>query len=51
MFKNPFVFEGRIRRSEYGISFILFLVARVIIIILVAGIMSGSNDKDGAVVL
>ena len=51
MFKNPFIFEGRIRRSEFGISFILFLVARVIIIIMVAGIMSGNNDKDGAVIL
>lgn len=51
MFKNPFIFEGRIRRSEFGISFILFIVARVITIIIIAGIISGSNDKDGAVIL
>lgn len=25
MFKNPFSFEGRIRRTEYGISFIIYL--------------------------
>ena len=24
MFKNPFSFEGRIRRTEYGISFIIY---------------------------
>ena len=51
MFKNSFSFEGRIRRSEYGISFILFAVARVIVTIMAAGLMSGSNDTDGAVVL
>jgi uncharacterized membrane protein YhaH (DUF805 family) len=51
MFKNPFIFEGRIRRSEFGISFILFIVGRVITTIIVAGIISGSNNKDGAVVL
>jgi uncharacterized membrane protein YhaH (DUF805 family) len=51
MFKNPFIFEGRIRRSEFGISFILFIVARVITTIIIAGIISGSNDKDGAVIL
>ena len=51
MFKNSFSFEGRIRRSEYGISFILFAVARVVITIMAAGLMSGSNDTDGAVVL
>lgn len=26
MFKNPFAFNGRIRRTEYGVSYILFLV-------------------------
>ena len=31
MFKNPFSFEGRIRRTEYGISFIIYLVAAVIV--------------------
>lgn len=27
MFKTPFSFEGRIRRTEYGISAILFLIS------------------------
>lgn len=26
MFKNPFSFDGRIRRLEYGISYLLYLV-------------------------
>lgn len=26
MFKNPFSFNGRIRRTEYGISYLLFLI-------------------------
>lgn len=26
MFKNPFSFEGRIRRSEYGISYLIYFV-------------------------
>jgi len=51
MFKNSFSFEGRIRRSEFGISFILFVVARVIVTIMAAGLMSGGNGNDGAVVL
>jgi len=50
MFKSSFSFEGRIRRSEFGISFILFAIARVIITIIAAGLMSGSNDTNGAVV-
>lgn len=31
MFKNPFSFEGRIRRSEYGISFIIYWIAILIL--------------------
>jgi uncharacterized membrane protein YhaH (DUF805 family) len=50
MFKSSFSFEGRIRRSEFGISFILFAIARVIITIIAAGLMSGSNDTNGALV-
>jgi uncharacterized membrane protein YhaH (DUF805 family) len=30
MFKNPFSFEGRIRRTEYGISFIIYFIAAVL---------------------
>lgn len=31
MFNNPFSFEGRIRRTEYGISFIIYIVAATIL--------------------
>ena len=31
MFKNPFSFEGRIRRTEYGISFILAIIVLAIL--------------------
>jgi uncharacterized membrane protein YhaH (DUF805 family) len=31
MFKNPFSFEGRIRRSEYGISVIIYSICYAII--------------------
>ena len=31
MFKNPFSFEGRIRRTEYGITFIIYVIAASII--------------------
>jgi apolipoprotein N-acyltransferase len=30
LFKNPFSFEGRIRRTEYGISIIFFVIGRVV---------------------
>jgi uncharacterized membrane protein YhaH (DUF805 family) len=29
MFKNPFSFDGRIRRTEFGISYIIAVVAKV----------------------
>jgi len=41
MFKNPFSFNGRIRRTEYGITFIIYLVAYVIILALSAGAADG----------
>jgi uncharacterized membrane protein YhaH (DUF805 family) len=31
MFKAPFDFEGRIRRTEYGVSFIAFIIAELIV--------------------
>lgn len=31
MFKNPFSFEGRIRRTEYGLSFIIYSIVSIII--------------------
>lgn len=41
MFNNPFSFEGRIRRSEYGISFILFVVARVVVTLILTSAGNG----------
>ena len=40
MFKNPFSFEGRIRRTEYGISFIIYFI--------VSGIISIAIEAGGA---
>ena len=40
MFKNPFSFDGRIRRTEYGVSFIIYVVIAVI----VNAIISSSSD-------
>jgi len=31
MFSNPFSFDGRIRRMEYGISFIIYFIVMVIV--------------------
>src|ERR1035437_10103745 len=45
MFKNPFSFEGRIRRAEYGLSFIIFVVARIIVAVIAVAITSDSYDS------
>lgn len=37
MFQNPFSFEGRIRRSEYGLSFIIYFVVYFIIFAMMTG--------------
>lgn len=29
MFKNPFSFNGRIRRTEYGVSFIMYTISAI----------------------
>jgi len=31
MFQNPFSFDGRIRRTEYGISFIIYVFVAAIV--------------------
>ena len=36
MFKNPFSFNGRIRRAEYGISLIIYLIFLVLIMMMKA---------------
>ncbi|MEB8328643.1 DUF805 domain-containing protein [Flavobacteriaceae bacterium KMM 6897] len=45
MFKNPFSFEGRIRRTEYGISFIIYLFVWFIL-----NSISGGMDELGAII-
>jgi uncharacterized membrane protein YhaH (DUF805 family) len=46
MFKNPFSFEGRIRRTEYGISLIIYAVAYGII-----SVIAASGGEGGAVLV
>ena len=43
MFKHPFSFDGRIRRTEYGLTFIIYLVAYFVMAALIAtGSSAGS---------
>ena len=35
MFKNPFSFDGRIRRTEFGVSFIIYIIAYIIVTALI----------------
>jgi len=52
MFKNPFSFDGRIRRTEYGLSFIIFVIAKVITQFIAVGIAgTNSSNMSGAIVL
>jgi uncharacterized membrane protein YhaH (DUF805 family) len=44
MFKEPFSFDGRIRRTEYGISLIIYAIAYAII----AGIGASAGRDGGA---
>jgi len=45
MFKNPFSFDGRIRRLEYGISFLIYIAIQVFRILLV-----GETGPGGALI-
>src|SRR5690554_4260341 len=49
MFTNPFSFEGRIRRTEYGLSMIIFAVARVIVTFFAIGI-AGSDLSSANII-
>lgn len=40
MFKNPFSFTGRIRRTEYGLSYLIYLI----IYFLIGGLASEFGD-------
>lgn len=44
MFKNPFSFEGRIRRTEYGISLIIYYIYLVIILTVFGAVSSGGGS-------
>lgn len=46
MFQNPFSFEGRIRRTEFGISLIIYAVAYGIL-----SAISASGGEGGAVLV
>ena len=47
MFSNPFSFSGRIRRLEYGLSFIIYEVWNVLCSLMASSI----NDTNGALIL
>lgn len=44
MFKNPFSFDGRIRRTEYGVSIIIYAVIATIINAII-----GASNGDAAI--
>ena len=44
MFRNPFSFEGRIRRLEYGLSFIIYYIWIVISSVIAVSINPYSSD-------
>lgn len=54
MFKDPFSFKGRIRRSEYGISLIIYFLTVVIVQVIGTGLIGSSSsgystsDNNGA---
>ena len=50
MFNNPFSFEGRIRRTEYGLSVIIYVVCNSVLSGIV-GAMSSSGSEGAGVVL
>lgn len=57
MFKDPFSFDGRIRRTEYGISLIIYFVVGFIVKLIAAAIIAASSsgysstDNSGGVIL
>ena len=46
MFKNPFSFEGRIRRTEFGLSLLLMYVGMFFI-----GMISGLIEFEGIIII
>lgn len=49
MFKDPFSFDGRIRRTEYGLSIIFLSIAQVLIGAMVELGSSRSSDPGAAI--
>jgi uncharacterized membrane protein YhaH (DUF805 family) len=47
MFKNPFSFEGRIRRLEYGLTFIIYLVFYFLMLVIT---WAGEGTGAGVVI-
>jgi uncharacterized membrane protein YhaH (DUF805 family) len=45
MFKDPFSFEGRIRRTEYGLSLLIVAIGRVIITFFIVFGMADSSGR------
>ena len=45
MFKNPFSFEGRIRRTEYGITMIIYIALYILQMSII-----GSGSAGGALI-
>lgn len=50
MFKAPFSFDGRIRRTEYGLSMLFLVIAQMLIGAMV-GLGSRSSDPGGTLVI
>lgn len=56
MFREPFSFEGRIRRTEHGISYILYMVISKIVPLIIGAMVDSSSsyssllDNTGAVI-
>jgi uncharacterized membrane protein YhaH (DUF805 family) len=44
MFKNPFSFDGRIRRTEYGLSLIIYLLGAFVV-----GLIIGFTGMPSAI--
>ncbi|MEZ5003096.1 MAG: DUF805 domain-containing protein [Chitinophagales bacterium] len=50
MFKNPFSFKGRIRRLEYGLSYLAYIFFMILIVLVDEAIL-GENSIDGLLVI
>ena len=50
MFKHPFSFEGRIRRTEYGLTLLIYMVFAVLISLINLSVLSVRDSSTTAVV-